>query len=81
MQHTALHTLSAYNCLLIEHITKVEHDLAEQEASHTEQRNAARQYNQTNVDNWRKMQVAKKQIDTQQAQSEEQLNDQQAQQA
>jgi hypothetical protein len=64
--------------MLTGHITQLEHKSAEQEARHTEQRNTARQYHQTNVDNCRKLNQAKKQMDAQQAQREEQLNAQQA---
>jgi len=56
------------------YITQLEKKLAEQEARHTEQRNAGWQYHQTNVDNCRKLNEAKKQMDAQQAQREEKLN-------
>jgi hypothetical protein len=59
----------------------LEHELVQQQARHTEQRNAAIQYHQTNVDNCRKVNEAKRLMDTQLAQRQEQLNTQQAQQA
>ena len=75
----ALSTMSAHNTMLTEHITQLEHELQEQQAKHTEERIAALTYHQTNVDNCRKVNEAKKQIDAQHAQREEQLNAQQAQ--
>ena len=77
----ALTTVSRHNIMLTTHITELEHELVQQQARHTEQRNAAIRYHQTNVDNCRKVNDAKRLMDSQsaqrqalQAQREEQLN-------